>query len=48
VIAHVEAARAKGQRITADMYTYPAGSTGFDAAIADWCRPEASRSGSSG
>jgi len=36
VIAHVEAARAKGQRITADMYTYPAGSTGFDAAMPTW------------
>jgi len=36
VIAHVEAARAKGQRITADMYTYPAGSTGFDASMPTW------------
>ncbi len=36
VIARVEAARAKGQRITADMYTYPAGSTGFDAAMPTW------------
>jgi N-acyl-D-amino-acid deacylase len=36
VIAHIEAARAKGQRITADMYTYPAGSTGFDAAMPTW------------
>ena len=36
VIAHVEAARAKGQRITADMYLYPAGSTGFDAAQPTW------------
>ena len=36
LIAHVEAARAKGQRITADMYTYPAGSTGFDAAMPTW------------
>ena len=35
-IAHVEAARAKGQRITADMYTYPAGSTGLDAAMPTW------------
>jgi len=36
LIAHIEAARAKGQRITADMYTYPAGSTGFDAAMPTW------------
>jgi N-acyl-D-amino-acid deacylase len=36
LIGHVEAARARGQRITADMYTYPAGSTGFDAAMPTW------------
>ncbi len=36
LISHIEAARAKGQRITADMYTYPAGSTGFDAAMPTW------------
>ena len=36
VIAHVEAARAAGQRITADMYTYTAGSTGLDAAMPTW------------
>ncbi|HEX5379258.1 MAG TPA: D-aminoacylase [Phenylobacterium sp.] len=36
VIAHIEAARARGQRITADMYTYPAGSTGLDAAMPTW------------
>src|SRR5436190_5841144 len=35
-IAHIEAARARGQRITANMYTYPAGSTGFDAAMPTW------------
>jgi N-acyl-D-amino-acid deacylase len=35
-IARIEAARAKGQRITADMYTYPASSTGFDAAMPTW------------
>ncbi len=35
-IARIEAARAKGQRITADMYTYPAGSTGLDAAMPTW------------
>jgi N-acyl-D-amino-acid deacylase len=36
VIARIEAARAGGQRITADMYTYPAGSTGLDAAMPTW------------
>ncbi len=35
-IAKVEAARARGLRITADMYTYPASSTGFDAAMPLW------------
>jgi N-acyl-D-amino-acid deacylase len=35
-IGKIEAARAKGQRITADMYTYPASSTGFDAAMPTW------------
>jgi N-acyl-D-amino-acid deacylase len=35
-IGKVEAARARGQRITADMYTYPASSTGFDAAMPTW------------
>jgi N-acyl-D-amino-acid deacylase len=44
VIARVEKARAAGLRITADMYTYTAGSTGFDACIPPWSReggPEA-------
>ena len=36
VIARVEAARAEGLRITADMYTYPAGATGLDAAMPPW------------
>ncbi|MDL2339821.1 MAG: D-aminoacylase [Pseudomonadota bacterium] len=36
VIARVEAARAAGQRITADMYTYTAGATGLDAAMPLW------------
>jgi N-acyl-D-amino-acid deacylase len=36
VIARVEAARARGQRITADMYTYTAGATGLDAAMPAW------------
>src|SRR5205085_7241710 len=35
-IAKVEAARANGQRITADMYTYTAGATGLDAAMPSW------------
>jgi N-acyl-D-amino-acid deacylase len=35
-IARVEAARKKGQRITADMYTYTAGATGLDAAMPTW------------
>lgn len=36
VIARVEAARAAGLRITADMYLYTAGSTGLDAAMPLW------------
>ncbi|HEY7292493.1 MAG TPA: D-aminoacylase [Vicinamibacterales bacterium] len=36
VIALVEAARASGLHITADMYTYTAGGTGLDAAIPPW------------
>jgi N-acyl-D-amino-acid deacylase len=36
VIAKVEAARAQGIRITADMYTYTAGATGLDAAMPTW------------
>ncbi len=36
VIAQIEAARASGVRITADMYTYPAGATGLDAAMPVW------------
>ncbi|MFN9848934.1 MAG: N-acyl-D-amino-acid deacylase family protein [Alphaproteobacteria bacterium] len=35
-IARIEAARAEGLRITADMYNYPAGSTGLDAAMPVW------------
>lgn len=38
VVAHVEAARARGQRITADMYTYVASATGLDAAIPTWAQ----------
>ena len=36
VIARVEAARKEGLEITADMYTYTAGSTGLDAAMPPW------------
>ncbi len=36
VIGAIEAARASGTRITADMYTYTAGATGLDAAMPPW------------
>jgi N-acyl-D-amino-acid deacylase len=36
VIRKVEAARAGGLQITADMYTYTAGATGLDAAMPPW------------
>jgi len=36
VIDRVNAARAGGLRITADMYTYTAGATGLDAAMPPW------------
>ncbi|MEI8257258.1 MAG: amidohydrolase family protein, partial [Deltaproteobacteria bacterium] len=36
VIRTIEAARARGTRITADMYTYTAGATGLDAAMPPW------------
>ncbi len=36
VIAKVEAARKEGLKITADMYTYPAGATGLDASMPPW------------
>ena len=35
-IEMVESARAEGLQITADVYTYPAGSTGLNAAIPPW------------
>jgi N-acyl-D-aspartate/D-glutamate deacylase len=35
-IAKIEAARTAGLEITADMYTYTAGSTGLDAAMPPW------------
>ncbi len=36
VIAMIEKARAAGVKVTADMYTYPAGATGLDAAMPPW------------
>jgi N-acyl-D-amino-acid deacylase len=38
VIERIEAARAEGLAITADMYTYPAASTGLDAAMPPWAQ----------
>jgi N-acyl-D-amino-acid deacylase len=35
-IARVEAARKEGLRITADIYTYPAGATGLNATMPPW------------
>jgi N-acyl-D-amino-acid deacylase len=35
-IAMVDAARTRGVRITADMYTYTSGATGLDAAMPSW------------
>jgi len=36
VVAMINAARARGVRISADMYTYTAGATGLDAAMPSW------------
>jgi N-acyl-D-amino-acid deacylase len=36
VIARVEEVNRRGRTITADMYTYPAGSTGLDATMPPW------------
>jgi N-acyl-D-amino-acid deacylase len=36
VIQRIEKARSEGLRITTDMYTYPAGATGLDAAMPPW------------
>lgn len=36
VMAMIEKARVDGLRITADMYTYPAGATGLDASMPPW------------
>jgi N-acyl-D-amino-acid deacylase len=35
-LAHIEAARREGVRITTDMYAYAAGATGLDAAMPPW------------
>jgi N-acyl-D-amino-acid deacylase len=35
-IAHLESARKEGLAVTADMYTYIAGATGFDACVPRW------------
>ena len=35
-IAKIEAARGEGLQVTADMYNYTAGATGFDAAMPPW------------
>ena len=37
-VARVEAARAEGLRITADMYTYPASSTGLNSNFPNWVK----------
>ena len=36
IVRKIEAARAEGLQITADMYTYVAGATGLDAAMPKW------------
>jgi N-acyl-D-aspartate/D-glutamate deacylase len=36
VLAMINDARRKGLKITADMYTYPAGATGLDASLPPW------------
>ena len=38
VLERIESARAEGLRITADMYPYPAGSTGLDAIMPAWVK----------
>ena len=38
VLAMVEAARKSGLKITADMYTYPAGATGLTASVPPWAQ----------
>jgi N-acyl-D-amino-acid deacylase len=38
VIERIDAARREGVRLSADMYTYTAGATGFDACLPPWSR----------
>lgn len=38
VLARIEVARSEGLKITADMYPYPAGSTGLDAVMPAWVK----------
>jgi N-acyl-D-amino-acid deacylase len=38
VVARIEAARREGLRVSANMYTYTAGATGFDACLPPWSR----------
>ena len=47
VIAKVNAARAAGLRITANMYAYTAGATGLDAAMPPWVQEGGSKRGGS-
>lgn len=42
-IARIETARAAGLKITADMYTYPAGGTALDAMIPPWAHEGGSK-----
>jgi N-acyl-D-amino-acid deacylase len=42
-VAKIEAARAEGLQITADMYTYPASSTGLDATMPPWVQEDGHR-----
>jgi N-acyl-D-amino-acid deacylase len=37
-VERIEAARRQGVRVTADMYTYTAGASGFDACLPPWSR----------
>ncbi len=38
VVAKIERATKAGHRVTANMYTYPAGATGLDATMPPWCQ----------
>ena len=40
VFAHINAARAEGLQVTADMYTYPASSTGLHVQLPIWVRED--------